>query len=160
MTRLDRAWEWFQVVSTNLALAASLPGSSREETTLALRELDEVAIIVLFAAFEAEVREHLEGIIRDAKLSATHASTLNWFEQAERELARGGIQSIVGRARLGADKHGRLSARFARLNRYRNWVAHGRRALRPDDRSPDDVYADLADLLRQMIPADDHPTGS
>lgn len=139
-------------VSLSIFNGTSLDGMSpadiKEELQNAERELDDLAILALYAAFEAELRDHLQ---RQADILPAAMGLSPGFQT-------GLFQSVVGwSTRLRLDEARKLyhpmvgddsASRIGQIERYRHWVAHGRRGKQPASFDPADVFADLTQFLQ------------
>lgn len=147
--RLEPIWDAYQTASHALKVArrcATQPAIEEERpfrntrfhrlsqgkvTRLlddAQSELDDVAVLSLYAAFEAHLRAHLArqsrllGSVPGAGRSLRRALAKEFAAHCDRELAMDRI------AKLFADAVGdALVADVVNIRKFRHWVAHGRR---------------------------------
>lgn len=173
MTSLDDAWRWYLAARQNLKRFGrladkywnSLPWEASplgrdddfrtleadaivSETKAGLEPFDDIAVLVLFSVFEAEVRgligEEIEPLVE-----AIHHPVLRIAaNEAVSDVENGSFGRLMEkyRAPVGAD----LVEMVNQVRRYRNWVAHGRRGPLPADVNPRVAYERLSEFLKRL----------
>jgi hypothetical protein len=167
MKELDEAWAWYgdskKALRTIGRLAAKHWDTLNWEGNLgrdeklkeltapalssaaenALRELDDLAIVVLFAAFEAGVRSHVVSQVEMERKLIKHPALQYASDEALGNLARGSFQKVLTSLK-SIDKE--LAEQVSQIRRYRNWVTHGRRGSPAERWQPRAAY----DRLRRF----------
>lgn len=189
MKTLADAWGWYKATKQNLGRMQrlgrkhwddpSLEGASIwlddqfkrleasaviAETAASLKRIDDLAIVVLFSVFEAQVRAYLAiGIAHDAARLSNPI-----LKQAADDAVRGVEEASFYRRVLDPlKKQGRvppeLIEKVDQVRNYRNWVAHGRRerAGELSNVTPRAAYERLKAFLAVLgIAAEPELTGS
>jgi hypothetical protein len=112
---------------------------------LALEHFDDIAILVLFSVFEAEVRSRVLVEVRAEALGLRQPGLVYAAQEAARAIEEGSFWKV-----LEPYKNPTLVGLVEEVNqvrRYRNWVAHGRRATRPADVTPKAAFERLSQFL-------------
>lgn len=159
MRDLDEAWEWYKKTHEQLKLwrrildkywdqlpwHGSLEQDDRfrnldkvrliESSNLALREFDDLAILVLFSVFESLVRsrvsEEMEQEMVEKKI--THVVLVKASNDAIERIENGSFYHVLEPYKsLDQD----LVEQVNQVRKYRNWVAHGKRGDAPDSVDP------------------------
>jgi hypothetical protein len=119
-----------------------------EETTTSLQPIDDLAVVVLFSVFEAQVRDHLRERIEPQKAGLTDPILIEAAEVAVQGVEEG---SFYRRVLEPLKKQGRVSAdlvtQIDQVRHYRNWVAHGRREIPTNNVTPNMAYERLSEFL-------------
>lgn len=173
MNRLDDAWAWYDATRRQLRLMGRLAdqywnrlpwadGLDRDdhfraiagsevivgETRVGLAALDDLAVVVLFSVFEAQVREAVLEKFAVATAGHDHPVVRKASEDAEQWIREGSFFRILDAYKAVVDKN--LVEHVNQVRKYRNWVAHGRRGANP----PDNVTPRLAfDRLAAFLAA-------
>ncbi len=168
---LDEAWEWYDA-SRQLSRVAGRLGSKhwddlpwdgslgRDEilrqleaaqiekmAALVLNDLDDLCVLLLFSVFEMTVRERaLSDIARE--LPELHHPILMQAVMNVNETIENGSFYRVLDAFKSLDSS--LVEEVNQVRRYRNWVAHGRRGIQPDNVSPAIAYDRLGRFLQRL----------
>jgi hypothetical protein len=146
---LDEAWAWYEAVQDladwmgriaqrywddpRLAGLLGLDntfrtvsrGEIQDKVRRVLDDLDDLAVLLLFSVFEAEVRRQtLEGVERELPVPPRHPA-LNDAVDEMRETIRNGSFGILTRMYRNLDPD--LKTQVDQVRKFRNWVAHGRR---------------------------------
>jgi hypothetical protein len=156
MKTLRDAWNWYESARVNLVRMRrlgthywdheSLKDASiwlddrfkeveakdiEKETTIALKPLEELGVLVLFSVFEAAVRDHLEAIIRPMTANLGHPILEHAAEKVLEGIKQG---SFANQVLTPLQEQGRitpeLSDKVKQVRDYRNWIAHGKREPR------------------------------
>jgi hypothetical protein len=173
MNTLADAWEWYQAVRDSLARFQRLGVKHWDElpwgdafrrddwfreldadtvtdaASLGLRELDDFAVFVLFSVFEAQVRDRVLADTSKEREAVKHPSLQFWMGQAKESIEEGSFFRVLASFKSGGSAD--LVELINQVRRYRNWVAHGRRGVKPEAVSPKDAFERLSrflDLLR------------
>ena len=168
MTPLDAARGWYDsVYQSALALRAlggrhwdrlSADAAVRRDNRLGgleaghlvawadatLAELDDLAVLLLFSVFEAEVRTLVREEVGAEAAKASHPLIRSALGDLQAAVEQGGFHRVLS-AYKAADAH--LVEEVNQVRRYRNWVAHGRRGDQPPAVTPHQAHARLTRLL-------------
>jgi hypothetical protein len=144
---LDDAWEWYLAVRT-LALDLSrlaekwndpaLEGVLGRDNRLRHRtkedllyrakrildDLDDLAVLVLFSVFEADVRARASADIERETSSIQHPALLRAIDDLKEAIENGSFGRVTEAFKaMDVD----LTTQVNQVRKFRNWVAHGRR---------------------------------
>jgi len=115
-----------------------------EDAAVIQADLDDLCVLLLFSVFEALVRERvLRDFDAEAK-SATHAAVQRAMRSIRESIENGSFFQVLD---LYKDADADLIEQVNQVRRYRNWVAHGRRAEKPAAVQPPVAYRRLAAFL-------------
>ncbi len=183
MTTLEDAWEWYRATYRHLRRSERLArlywndlpwdgslgrdesfrdlrGQEVEsEAAVALSYLQDLAIVVLFSVFEAEVRGHiLAEVKREAEL-LRHRTLIAAAADTLERIAEGSFFHILQPFK---DADADLVEQVNQVRRYRNWVAHGRQNQPTERVTPELAYERLSRFLAVMrmpsgVPASEEP---
>lgn len=174
MNPLDEAWRWYKAVEKMLRITGRLAGvwdvlpsdgplgkdkafkmltgpELLESTQSGLVHLDDLAIVLLFSAFEAYVRSHVLAAFAEEQRDLRHPVLRSAADEAEKAIRRGSFGKVLGYLKE-TDKD--LVEQIRQVRIYRNWVSHGRR----DDEIPQyqfhpkAVHERLSAFLRCLDP--------
>ena len=176
MNTLIDAWDWYQATSRNLRRMQRLgrnhwnDDSLRDasifrdesfkmleasdiihETTISLKPIDDLAIIVLFSVFESTVRDYLVALIRPEADSLSDPILRHASEDAIHGIEEGSFyrrvpEPLKQQERVSAE----LITQIDQVRDYRNWVAHGRRNMPVNNVSPQDAFDRLKQFLSEL----------
>jgi hypothetical protein len=153
MNTLTDAWDWYEATKRNLGRMLRLASKHWDnlsladvsiwqddhfktliapvivaETTVSLKPIDDLAVVVLFSVFESQVRDYLVERIKpevelltDPILKEAAADAIQGVEEGS--FYRRVLSPLKAQARISAD----LVTQIDQIRDYRNWVAHGRR---------------------------------
>jgi len=124
-------------------------------TTKALKEIEDLAVLVLFAVFEGVVRDHLEVIIQPEADTLTHPILQNAAKDAIEGVQDG---SFSLRILIPLQKQNLIESelidKVKQVRDYRNWVAHGKREPRKKKKianlDPQEAYSRLKEFLERL----------
>jgi hypothetical protein len=174
MTELDQAWAWYQATRVTLKLAERLgekywdelpwEGSMgrdnrlrgveanvlRQNAQQAQQHLDDLAIMLMFSAFEGLVRNHAANQVQLAAASLSHPVLIAAGKEATRSVARGPFWYVLDAYAKGG--HAGVADQVRRIRKYRNWVSHGRRGTPQPTIEPKTVYDQLRAFLVLILP--------
>lgn len=154
MNTLDEAWEWYTAVREGMKQLASLAkywgglpwGSEDEgivrpakdnvlrhvqadrltrEAKMVTDHLDDLAVLVLFSVFEANVRDLVEAQVRPEIDQLRHVALKNAGKEVLDAVAEGSFFRVLEPFKSPATND--FIEQVNQVRRYRNWVAHGRR---------------------------------
>lgn len=94
-----------------------------------LFHLDDLAIVVLFSVFEAQVRERVLQEIQTEEASLHHRAIKSAVQEAKEQIKEGSFFHVLQPYKY---EHADLVEQVNQVRRYRNWVAHGRRGVQPE----------------------------
>lgn len=170
MNSLDDAWKWYTAARQNLYRLGrmadkhwiSLPWDTsalgqdnefrlleaetvKSDTNIGLGPFDDIAVLVLFSVFEAEVRDHVGEEIEPQLKAITHPVLKASSDYAMADVKSGSFGRLMEKYKpsVGPD----LVEMVNQVRRYRNWVAHGRRGDLPSDVTPRAAYERLREFL-------------
>ena len=172
MKTLMDAWTWYESARKNLVRMRRLgthhwndeslkdasiwsdeffkeveAGDIKTETTLAIEQLEDLGVLVLFSVFEAIVRDHLESVIRPMTGNLGHEI----LEEAALDALEGiRLGSFANKVLSPLQKQKRitseLSDKVKQVRDYRNWIAHGKR----DSREANVVNLDAKEAFERL----------
>jgi hypothetical protein len=173
MMTIQDAWRWYETTKRQLKLLSRIgekywndldwngplgrddklksleSGVLVEELGFCVEHLDDFAILVLFSAFESAVREQVLYLIVNERNRLTRPLVVQLLDEARQESKRGRILRLLGYFK---NQDAGLVEEVNQVRRYRNWVAHGRRTLRPAAVSPAVAYERLKRFLDRFAP--------
>jgi hypothetical protein len=176
MRTLAYAWRWYLVTKQNLARMQRLGEKHWNdnslvdasiwhdnffrtleaevivaETTVSLKPIDDLAVVVLFSVFESHVRDHLiESIepqlnrINDPILKEAADDAVQGIKEGS--FYRRVLDPLKRQERVSAD----LITQVDQVRDYRNWVAHGRRDTPANNVTPKMAYDRLSEFLAAL----------
>jgi hypothetical protein len=119
-----------------------------EDVGFCLEHLDDLAIPVLFSAFESVVRDQILSVIEEEikkeRQGQDRPLIIQILHEARQESKRGRILRVLGYLK---SQDAGLVEEVNQVRRYRNWVAHGCRTVRPAAVSPAVAYERLQRFL-------------
>jgi hypothetical protein len=122
-----------------------------KETTVSLKPIDDLAVVVLFSVFESRVRDYLIEQISPQAFSLTDPILKEAADDAIQGVKEG---SYYRRILDPLKKQGRVSADLVtqvdQVRDYRNWVAHGRRDAPRNNVTPEIAYERLNEFLAAL----------
>lgn len=173
MTTLEDAWQWYEDVKRTLKRMYRLGARywnvipwdqppwrndnhfiflETEDITApatnALRHLDDLAIVVLFSVFEAIVRGNILEQIGRTDSPRQHPVVRQAIDAAKDRIGEGSFYRVL-ESYKGIDDP--LIEEVNQVRKYRNWVAHGKRAAQPPFVSPDVAHNRLARFLARFF---------
>jgi hypothetical protein len=111
-----------------------------------LRELDDLAVLVLFSVFEAIVRDLIESAIRAEVDGLQHPSLKKAGNDVLAAVKEGSFYRVLEPYK--SEEHNDIVEQVNQVRRYRNWVAHERASEKPDANVlPKQAYERLARFL-------------
>lgn len=110
--------------------------------------LDDLGVLVLFSAFESEVRDSVLSAVTPELQSLSHPVAQEAVKKLTEEIEEGSFFRLLNALKVTGDKG--LIEEVNQVRKYRNWVAHGRRGDEPDRVDPKTAYERLTRFL-QMI---------
>ena len=170
MQALDAIWAWYEVARDSLHLVWQLVERYPEEIPAewvrgrvfelrprdqvleelrnARQELDDLVVVALFAAFEQQLLDHFEAVVREAQRSAQNPLHRRIFSGRLKKPRNWKLYEILDCYKAVADPN--AIGEIKQIYQYRNWVAHGRREKRPPSITPESAYARLHGFLQQI----------
>lgn len=175
MNTLEEAWQWYESTERQLRVVQRLgdrhwnalpwngplgldprlsdPTDTRVQTEarIALKPLDDLAVLVLFSVFEAIVRAKLVAQIRDEKTAIRHAVLRQAADLAEDGIENGSFKNnVLDALKLPPDADKNLIEHVNQVRKYRNYVAHGKRGRAADFVNPRTAYERLQQFLQLL----------
>jgi hypothetical protein len=120
-----------------------------DDTDLSLAHLDDFAVLIVFAAFEAILRDRAKMDVQEERDRSVHPLVTRILDEAARDLDQSSIFRVL-EVYKGQDAN--LVEEVNQVRRYRNWVAHGRRGQRPSEIDPEAAYDRLKRFLDRFAP--------
>jgi hypothetical protein len=175
MKTLGEAWKWYTDVKKTLACMARL-GEEKfwnaipwhlppwlgnrhlvELTSTsvvsaaenAVQHLDDLAVVVLFSVFEANVRDAILEQMSVEEPKYHHRAILDAIMTAKERIREGSFYAVLSSFK-GSDNG--LIEEVNQVRRYRNWVSHGRRGPQPPLVIPHVAYDRLTRCLALLFP--------
>jgi hypothetical protein len=173
MKTLEEAWKWYDETKRPIRLVrrlaqrywADLPWDGKLENDdqfklieagkldidadFTLSQLDDLAVLVLFAVFESMVRglmiTEISAEIDEKGIS--HTMLLRSFKDLVQQVGEGSFFRVVEPYKA-LDPN--LVEEVNQVRRYRNWVAHGRRGDQPEIVSPLTAYQRLRRYMKLL----------
>jgi hypothetical protein len=164
MTSLEDAWRWYQATRQQLRLIQRLArrywtelpwdgplGRDDQirdvdasglvlETQSTLEELDDLAVLVLFSAFESMVRIRVLSDVKNEKSAVRHAVLVEAVLDAIQRVEEGSFYWVLSPFK---NLNHNLVEEVNQVRHYRNWVAHGRRGAKPSTVDPRTAFVRL-----------------
>jgi hypothetical protein len=174
MTELDPAWAWYEATRATLKVAERLGDKYwddlawagamgrdnrlrtvesdvlRRDAQTALQQLDDLAVVLMFSAFEGLVRSHAADQVQLAAAGLSHPILIAAGKEATRSVARGPFWYVLDAYARGG--FAGLADQVRRIRKYRNWVSHGRRGKAQPPTGPRTVYEQLREFLVLVLP--------
>jgi hypothetical protein len=173
MRTLDEAWRWYQDTVQQLQLMQrlarkywkDLPWPQRLEaddhfrnleateviqgTESSLLPLHDLAVVVLFSVFEAEVRQRVLDEMKGEVDALEHRALILAAEEAQERIAEGSFYRVLQPFK---DEHADLVEQVNQVREHRNWVAHGKRrtAKQRNNVTPEMAYERLSRFLKAL----------
>jgi hypothetical protein len=183
MTTIAEAWKWYQATERNLMRMRRLgakhwgdpslrdasisiwkddqfkqlePKDIVNETDVSLQMIDDLAVLVLFSAFESTVRDHLIALIRPEADEIKDPILKQAAEDAIEGVKEGSFsRRVLERLKSQTLDLDDLAAQVNQIRHYRNWVAHGRRGESTNNITPREAFERLRDFLEKLGIFDD-----
>jgi hypothetical protein len=174
MMTLEDAWRWHETTKRHINLFGRIgqkywdglawdgplgrddklksleSGVIVEEFRFCVAHLDDFAILVLFSAFESAVREQVLSMIENERSQSDRPLVARILDEARQETKRGRILRVLG---FFKNQDAGLVEKVNQVRRYRNWVAHGRRTIRPAAVDPTEAYERLKEFIDRFAPS-------
>jgi hypothetical protein len=176
MKTLAEAWDWYVATRSSLMQMRRLgeghwsspsladasiwqddhfkmleAGDIVAQTTVGLKPVDDLAIVVLFSVFESLVRDYLIELIKPQAERITDPILKAAAEDAMLGVAEGSFYRRVLEPLKNQDRVSAvLVTEVDQVRDYRNWVAHGRRAEPTNNVTPDIAFQRLSNFLNAI----------
>jgi hypothetical protein len=168
MNTLEEAWQWYEGTLHQLEVLGRLgrkywndlpwegslgrDNSLRDlqgealatEAAFSLGHLNDLAVVVLFSAFEALVRQRVLEEMQPEVDRLTNQTLRHAAEGVKEQVSEGSFFQLLEPFK---DNDANLVEEVHQVRRYRNWVAHGRRGQQPANVGPQLAY----DRLRRFL---------
>lgn len=175
MKTLGEAWEWYTDVKKSLACMARI-GQEKFWSAIpwhqppwlgnrhfveltstsvvsaaenAAQHLDDLAVVVLFSVFEANVRGAVLEQMSVGEPRYHHRAVLDAIQVAKERIGEGSFFAVLSSFK-GPDNG--LIEEVNQVRRYRNWVSHGRRGPQPPLVSPPVAHDRLTRCMELLFP--------
>jgi hypothetical protein len=171
MIDLNDAWTWYVTTRNQLKLFGrlgqkhwdNLPWDGKlgqddklnsleaevivKGSAFCLDHLDDFAVLILFSVFESIVRAQVLSEIEEEKSRLRHALIIQIVTDATDAIEHGSFFRVLDVFKA-LDVN--LIEEINQVRRYRNWVAHGRRAAKPDAVDPETAFRRLKGFLDKV----------
>ena len=167
---LNDAWEWYLAVRTLALDMRKLAGKWNDpalETVLGrdnrlrhrtkeelldrakmiLDDLDDLAVLVLFSVFEANVRVRVSADVERETLSIRHPAVLRAVDDLKEAIENGSFGQVT-EAYKKMDVN--LTEEVNQVRKFRNWVAHGRQDAPENRVEPESAIDRLRRYLARL----------
>ncbi len=99
-----------------------------ESAMNAAEHLDDLAVVVLFSVFEANVRGAILDQVQAKEPQYQHRAIRDAIKTARERIGEGNFYAVLSSFK-GSDNN--LIEEVNQVRKYRNWVSHGRRGAQP-----------------------------
>ena len=169
MKTIHDAWEWYNFTRDNLIRFRRLADKHwndlpweghlgkdetfknldsidvTRESDLGLTHFDDIAVLVLFSVFEAEVRQTVMTDVNSESFDIQHPTVKYAITKALETIESGSFYRVLEPYKKSTLVE--LIEPVNQVRRYRNWVAHGKRSEQPADVTPKVAYERLNQFL-------------
>ncbi len=128
-----------------------------EDAEAVLAEFDDIAVFVMFSVFEAIVRDHVVQDVGAEVSTLQHPALKRSSKSMMRNLEEGSFyNNVLDLYKRDGKEPGSLVVNSLveevnRVRHYRNWVAHGRRTVKPEFApAPKDAFDSLNEFLAHI----------
>jgi hypothetical protein len=134
LTHLAKFWngfpwgqgnEWVTQVERDSILRHVQAEQMEKDAQRVKEELDDLAVLVLFSVFEANIRDLVETQVQPEIAQLQHPALKNAASDLLQAIREGSFGRLL--ERLKEPPSNDLIEQVNQIRRYRNWVAHGRR---------------------------------
>jgi hypothetical protein len=143
------AEDWMKQLQGDNVFRTLDSGRLAKDAETVQKELDDLAVLVLFSVFEAIVRDLVVGQIRPEVEGLQHAFLKGTSEEILQRVTEGSFFNVLEPFKSLATND--LIEQVNQVRRFRNWVAHGRRPLSPGEQltlvQPREAYERLKQFL-------------
>jgi hypothetical protein len=151
MSRLgEKFWnrsEWAEPLGLDNRFRSVTSDNLRDRASTILKDLDDLAVLLMFSVFEAIVRYRAEIDIGHSLPKQLHPAVAEAVVELIEDIQNGSFGKVTRRFRkIDLD----LVEEVNQVRIYRNWVAHGRRTERPASVTPEKAYDRLTRFLDRM----------
>ena len=149
-----QAYEWVSRMEKDGVLRHLEADQMEKEAQHITKELDDLAVLVLFSVFEAIVRSLVEEQVRTETAQLKHPALKKAGDDALQAIVEGSFFRVLEPYKSQANDT--LIEQVNQVRHYRNWVAHGRRPLRGGEYrakvEPREAYERLKAFLQLLSP--------
>lgn len=117
------------------------------EADVGLGELNDLAVLLLFSVFEAQVRQFVHDQVQAEAASLRHPALVQAAEETVQRIDEGSFFRVLEAYKI-ADAD--VVEQVNQVRRYRNWVAHGRRGASPITLDPPEAIRRLRLFLKAL----------
>jgi hypothetical protein len=154
----DLPWgehDWVRQIERNGVLGGLEADQMDKDSRRVTKELDDLAVLVLFSVFEANVRDLVERQVRPEVDRLVHAALTKAGEEVLQRISEGSFFRVLELLKSQIDSA--LIEEVNQVRRFRNWVAHGRRPLKPGEQlatvDPEAAFKRLKTFLERLSAA-------
>ena len=169
---LDDAWKWYTAVdrlARNIRRMAANYWDRQEVSDIlthdsifrnrnsaaiqdnanrVLEDLEDLAVMVLFTIFEAEVRSIAQVDVERLRREMSHPAMIIASRDLEDAIRRGSFRKITAAYRpMDVD----LTAQIDQIRDFRNWVGHGRRDAAKNLTNPASAIERMRDYVDKLV---------
>jgi hypothetical protein len=123
-----------------------------------LEHLDDFAVLILFSVFESIIRDRVLYDIERERSLLTHSLLIRIVGESIKDVESGSFFRVL--EVFKSSETSDLVEEVNQVRRYRNWVAHGRRADRPEAVDPETAFSRLKRFLELIVTERDQATTS
>lgn len=120
----------------------------QSDASLCLELLDDQSVVILFAAFEATVRDRVKIDVERRWPEPDHPILKDTRNSLVERIERGNFSGVLD-AFKSVDHD--LVEQVKQVREYRNWVAHGRRSEQPSRVNPEEAFKRLDRFLQTVL---------
>ncbi len=150
----DQEHDWVEQIARDSVLRQVAANQMEKDAQLVTNELDDLAVLLLFSVFEANVRDLVEMQVRPEVDKLLHPALRSAGEDVLQAITEGSFFRVLEPFKSQVSHY--LIETVNQVRRYRNWVAHGRRPLKEDEQlasvQPIEAYQRLKRFLEHLAP--------
>lgn len=174
MNPLDEIWAWYEAARDSLHLALRVitstpsaairpeiipresifqsahPDEVTQRLQKASQELDDLAIVALWASFEQQVLDHVEQVVSELSKKEKDRLQRSVLKERLKKPRYWHFEEVLNIYKAIIDPQ--LVGDVKQVLQYRNWVAHGRTSPMPPNIVPRAAYERLKDFLDRLKP--------
>lgn len=176
MTGLADAWKWYQDAKQHLQVMRRLAGNHWDElprdkllvtrrqsqvvedSSAVLTSLDDLAVVLMFSVFEAEVRERVADGVKTEREGLRNPVLRKAADDAVAGIEVGNFARVLEPFKSVETVD--LIEQVNQVRKYRNWVAHGKRdGWRSEAVGPQEAFDRLGRFLAVLDTPDPNAEG-
>ena len=135
VTGTTRDWRRAELLAFDNKFRTLGKGEIQDKASQVLEDLDDLAVLLLFSVFEAEVRRQtLEGVERELTIPPRHPALNDAVDEMKDTIRNGSFGTLT---RMYRNLDPDLKTQVDQVRKFRNWVAHGRRGDAENEVTPE-----------------------